>query len=149
MSAFVPRADYLHHTTRIIVARDSSLNVRGSSGQLTRLRTSHDASVPEQFWVTKHGPLAFSVAKGYSPACDALRNSLLLVGAVHLRYLSQTQGDPGAVTRLRARTVGMIKQVVQTGETAEDELLLCALLSCAVSCVRRPVLPKCSLTDQG
>jgi hypothetical protein len=34
----------------------------------------------------------------------------------------------------------MIKQVVQTGETIEDELLLCALLSCAVSCVRRLIL---------
>lgn len=93
-----------------------------------------------QFWVTKHAPLAFSVAKGYSLACDALRNSLLLVGAVHLRYLSQTQSDPTGVTRLRAKTVGMIKQVIDTGDTAEDELLLSALLSCAVSCVRAPPL---------
>lgn len=97
---------------------------------------SHD-----QFWVTKHGPLAFSVAKGYSPACDALRDSLLLVAAVHLRYLSPNEvGDPTYIQRLRHRTVGQIKKVIADGEQGEDELILCALLSCAVSCVRLPHL---------
>lgn len=102
-------------------------------------------------WISVHLPLAFTAPPGSSSSCDALRISILTVGAVHLRFLHDPV-DQDAVLKVartgRTRALKLIEGV-QTGLASskreskdhklEHELVLNALLSCTIASVSRHV----------
>lgn len=92
---------------------------------------------PTNPWIEWHAPMAFSVPRGSSLACDALQLAMLSIGAIHLRYLTPGGAPPSTTDfarSARARTLAMLRRSIDMSTTNdESEIILGALLSCMIS----------------
>ncbi|KAI9631766.1 fungal-specific transcription factor domain-containing protein [Dioszegia hungarica] len=115
---------YLLHSSRIIMAYDSRRH-------------------PWNPWILFHAPAAFKSLPEVSPAEDALRTSLLAIGAVHLRYSGATKDALGAwkVTyQARSQVWSFVKRTKvweggprDMAEEEELDVVLAALLGCTIA----------------